>query len=167
VRTRAFVLVVVSSFLFGWIFHPLWLFISFPQNIPYWLKHFDWLFDPVNSLTGIGTVLTGLIWWQFGGRISVGFERGAIWDVLWKGFAWAELNAYVCTVFWAIAGEGVFRGRDGPSPVPIPNALLIGIAGPLFGVLISVIVGPLYLWMLESIVRKFEPRAPVVIPSKP
>jgi hypothetical protein len=69
------------------------------------------------------------------------------------------LNAYFCTFFWALTGENVFRGRNGPVPLPLLDSLGVAFAGPMFGVLISIFVGPLYIWMLESIVRKFEPRA--------
>lgn len=164
--SQAFVVVVVSSFVFGWLFVPLWLFFTLPQHIPYWLKHFDWLVDPVNNLTGVATILTALIWWQFGGRASIRYAPGAHGDLLWKGFAWAELNAYLCMVLWAVAGEGIFRGRDGPSPQPILMALYGGLMGPIFGSIVSIFVGPLFVWMLESIVRKFETRAPAIVQAK-
>jgi hypothetical protein len=69
------------------------------------------------------------------------------------------LNAYFCTFFWALTGENVFRGRNGPVPLPLLDSLGVAFAGPMFGVLISIFIGPLYVWMLESIVQRFETRA--------
>jgi hypothetical protein len=153
-------LVTFSSFMFGWLILPtgvvVWRFFSGVL----WLPNLASLFDLNIVLPGAATTFTGILWWQFGRSVT---SKKIISDLVIRGFLWAEANAYFCTVLWALSGNGPFETRNGPNPFPLYQALIIGLAGPLLGFMVSMFIGPLYLWMLESIVQKFEPRAPSAV----
>jgi hypothetical protein len=72
---------------------------------------------------------------------------------------WAELNAYFVLLFWGLAGVGLFEGRGAEVPDLSPWVFVTALIGPIGGAPLAMFIGPRYIWMLESIVQKFETRA--------